>query len=42
MNYEPANPDYVGFPPALDGTTEEEWWTEQDNDEKWIKEEEEK
>lgn len=37
MKYEPANPDYVGYPDEPD-----EWWQEQDQDDEWIAEQEEK
>jgi len=39
---QPGNPDEMGYPPALDGTTDEEWWELQNSDEKWIAEEEQK
>ena len=34
--YEPANPDFVGYPEE-----DEDWWAMQDQDEVWIAEHEE-
>ncbi len=39
---EPGNPDQEGYPPALDGTTDENWFDMQDADNEWIEQESEK
>ena len=53
MNYEIANPDYVGYPEEQEmhdthvyeyylKSYNEFWWKEQDQDSEWIKREESK
>ena len=44
MEYEPANPDFVGYgyKGEFDNEPCDPWYKQQDKDEEWIKREEEK